>query len=515
MIYELFKLVFDPKKPKDLVACSLVNKRWQSLYSTFKMTRLAVINYPKELRDGHSLYKWSYPDRKIESRELCTPEAFDRLAGQLLLSNLKYFSLHINWHFEHEAIWGKLKKFSQLVHLEIHIDAYYYYKFQNSVYKFTFPKLKVLAIYINVPFLLKMNCPELSKLIYREQKGKSTLCLKRPETIKELDTDMSGPKLVPFKNVECLKTSVFENISKSTLLSLPRLKELHYDGGYNECNTGILGTAELDRMKRIVKKFLKDVSLLKGAEFTFRFAGFLLPKTELDAIDFGEDNEEGKVRFSFDMQDAYVYMKNYELYDSGSMEFIRQVNYSLLCTAGKIPSCFSKKFTGVVHVMVSRHVKNTDHLLCFLKSLDWLRRLDLFYTRLGQEFYEQLPAYARSLLSLFVREHEKLQFSFDFIPNVSSLLRLNILSDLSFESLTSLMRLLDKFPEGSLKFRCQNGTYFIITKRGCSEAFEVCGHAEFKAENLDELLKLFQAKASVESIFESELGCFIRQTYNL
>lgn len=139
----------------------------------------------------------------------------------------------------------------------------------------------------------------------------------------------------------------------------------------------------------------------------------------------------------------------------------------------KMLSCFSKKFSGVLHVNVRQRVKNADHFLRFLKSLDWLRYLDMLDTCLGQEFYEQLPASAGSLLSLSTGEYQKkLQLSFDFIRDFSNLSKLSLRSNLSFKSLTSLMRSLDKFTEGFLEFKFEE-TPFTIRKRVFSEACEV------------------------------------------
>lgn len=88
MVTELFRLVFDPKNPNDIVACSTVNKRWHSIYSTFRVDRLVAVD------DVHFyLSKWCYSDQKIDEKELCRPEMFARLADQPLLSNLKYLGL--------------------------------------------------------------------------------------------------------------------------------------------------------------------------------------------------------------------------------------------------------------------------------------------------------------------------------------------------------------------------------------------------------------------------------------
>ena len=81
MICELFKHLC----PKDLVTCSMVNKRWHN-YAGFKVHRLVVANYRVD-------DKWYHSDRKIEDQELCSSERFSRLANKPLLSNLKHLAL--------------------------------------------------------------------------------------------------------------------------------------------------------------------------------------------------------------------------------------------------------------------------------------------------------------------------------------------------------------------------------------------------------------------------------------
>ena len=77
---------------------------------------------------------------------------------------------------------------------------------QSNVKKVTLnlPKLKILVFYwfeLSPP--LVVDCPMLSVLVY-DGEYKETVKLKHSETIRKLDTWMSGSKLAQFKNVECL-----------------------------------------------------------------------------------------------------------------------------------------------------------------------------------------------------------------------------------------------------------------------------------------------------------------------
>ena len=172
-------------------------------------------------------------------------------------------------------------------------------------------------------------------LVYNEHENARLLEVKHPETIRKLETNMFGPKLARFKNIESLLTQKLEVISEATLLSLPRLKELHYSAPISELwrwNSSRAG--RLARVKGALRNFLDDVKLLKGSDFKFTFAGFQLTKVMLDQIDFGV-----KVIVSFPrgirsecevVSNEYVYTRNYHLIEPGAVHFVRSVACSRL-----------------------------------------------------------------------------------------------------------------------------------------------------------------------------------------
>ena len=79
MVCELFKHLH----PRDLAACSLVNKRWHSIYAGFKVQRLVAFD-----AIGRDLDKWCYSDRLVSEAELllCDLEKIYCLANKPLLS---------------------------------------------------------------------------------------------------------------------------------------------------------------------------------------------------------------------------------------------------------------------------------------------------------------------------------------------------------------------------------------------------------------------------------------------
>ena len=458
MINELFKYM----SPKDLGVCSMVNKRWYSIFAAFKLHRLAVIG-----RDPYSinenLIEWSYPDRRIEEAEQCRLAMFLRLAEEPLLSNLSHLALsddQISFDL------NKLNRFEKLVHLESYIPFN-----QPEDVHLNLPRLKVLAFHrFNVLVRLSIDCPLLSTLVYRCEKiDMDLLKVKQPETIRKLDTDVLDPtKLKRFKNVTCLVTQDSRAINKATLLSLPELRELHFSEpiedpiGRSYAGEPII---TVDRLKRRLNKFMDEAKKLRGNDFRLTFCGFDLTNVKLEQIDFGVQLARwGDERVS----NEYVYMKNYHLIEPGALHFVRQVDYTRLLSnvTGEFSWCFSQKFTGIYSVHATAKVRSPEHFLWFLKSLRLLRRLSLEKTMLKQEFFDQLPASIHSLAKLNLKSHcctDRLQPNFDFISRLSRLSELEIEASLPLKSADSLVRTLAK----SGKFGELDWSFFSVQLKEC------------------------------------------------
>ena len=480
---ELLCMLFKYLHVKDLAACSLVNKRWYSIYSVFKVRRLVATD--------SLVSKWCGSDETIPVNEQCPPQTFCRLAEKPLLSNLRQLALCAN---EFKFDLNELNRFQQLVHLEIDIP------FENKV-NLKLPQLKILVFgYVNEHCALSIDCPLLRTLFYYAETEESLLEVKHPESIRKLETNLLGPKLAQFKNVECLVTSEFRAINKDTLHSLPALKELRYDKHielvFNELF--IVGGMP-DEVKQTLKEFRHEAKL-RGNDFRFNFAGFQLTKVNVDQIDFGVSEPCKRV------SNEYVYMKNYRLIEPGALPFIHRVDYHLLLShvTGEFPRCFSQKFTGIRRVFVKKQVQDERQLLWFLKSLRSLRDLDLQGVRLSQEFYDQLPASAPSLDTLFLNDYyseNELRLNFDFIGHLTGLLYVHIVQPLSFESLSSLVRWLGKpafasvsvLSQERLKKRCigNEGEQFRIEKESNSTKWTVFKRDSllFQSDKPDEIIQ--------------------------
>ena len=498
MIRELFKHL----GLEDLMACSMVNRRWHSVYAALKLHRLFAIGNHRDYR----LTKWSYPTRRVEEVERCSLAMFCRLTEKPLLSNLKYLALSGCSYYDQSRYYcrsdlNELNRFQQLVHLEIRLGWF-------ADAHLNLPKLKVLVIYgLYCDFTLSIDCPELDTLLYR--RGTGWLDVKHSETIRMLETDLVCPELARFKSVECLVTNQFKAISQDTLLLLPRLRELVYDRSieYLFTNEFCHEAGSGDRMKRKLSEFVDEAKRLRGSDFQFIFAGLQLANVNVDLIDFGAEVLEAFDGDAYErVSNEYIYMKNYHLIMPGAQHFVRRVNYTRLLSyvTKEFPRCFSQKFTGIRIVRVDGIVKDPDHLLWFLKSLRFLDDLVLDSTGLSQEFYDQLPASAHSLVSLKLKEDLKneLHLNFDFVGEFSSLSELEIQHHLSLRSTISLFRWSDRFKNNPVIVRSEGLGIVKESRTTLWKVRENDGRMIFQTWNADEMIKFLEGALEVVNYFD-------------
>ena len=450
MISELFGYL----PPKDLVACSQVNKRWYSIYAAFKLQSLVTI-------DSEDFFRWYHSNQPIQEAEQCRRWMFVRLAKKPLLSNLKHLALCDS---EFEFDFNDLNRFEQLVHLEMATFPSICGKIHLNL-----PRLKVLAIhYWDRQCPLTIDAPELSTLLYGYEDAEP-LKVKHPETIRMLETNIDSGELGVFKGVKCLVTEEFEKISKTILLTLPKLRELRYDQDIEEvfAKECLHGAGTVNRVRKMLSQFMDGAKKLRDNDFRFRFAGLQLNnEKDVNKIDVQVHKRFGEEY----VHNEYVYMKNYHLIESDALHFVHRVNYTSLLShvTGEFPRCFSQKFTGIERVEATAEVQDPDHFLWFLRSLRFLRKLELAWTKLGQEFYDQLPASAPYLASLVLGEgHCKkgLQVNFDFFSRLSRLSELTIGPAIWSKSLPSLTRSLSRLKRDHLTVR-SGWERFKIDKTG-------------------------------------------------
>ena len=482
MISELFKYL----GPEDLAACSVVNKRWHSIYAAFKLHRLVLTDSAYHYDPTNEFLKWYGANQPIQEAELCPPAMFHHLSGKPFLSNFKQLALSGSFEFD----LNELNRLCQLVHLEINIDL------AGEVH-LNLSKLRVLAFHRkNVDCALSIDCPELTTLVYNTWNA-NLLKVKHPKTIRSLETNLGPEWLDQFKSVECLVARQFNAISKATLVLLPKLRELSFDSDM-EYLVGLFhnDVGTVDRVKRTVSEFMNKAKKLRGSDFRFTFSGFQLTNVNVNQIDFGVHVDINDYEW---LWNEYVYMKNYHLIEPGALSFVRHIDYpSLLRNAvGEFPLCFSQKFTGIESVQVHGVVANADHLLWFLKSQRFLRSLNFIGDpELSQELYDQLPTSARSLVSLaLLLNPNVLHLNLDFISKFPHLSNLEIIPPLSFESFVSLIRSSAKLVNPNFQVLLKEDYRLCIQKEKGSTVWKITNFRHelvFESENADEIINFVE-----------------------
>lgn len=471
MIAELFKHL----SPKDLIACSTVSKRWYSIHGDIRLECLAVT--PKKAKNPYS-DKWSHSGREIVRKEMCHPNLFICLANRPLLTNLKCLAIFLPSDFPakpFEFDLDELNKFTQLVQLEISMGHS-----KKEKVNLCLPKLNVLAVRSNYAdsnhhiWSLSVDCPALSVLVYKKPRGDYRLDVKHPETIRKLETNLVGENLAQFQGVECLVTQKLEAISLDTLLTLPNLKELHFNQSiimflFFEYSNHV---GSVDRLKATLSEFLDVLQVLKGSDFRFTFAGFRLTKSTLELMDFGVEEHETYERvFS-----EHLYMKNRQLIDPDvNLDFVLSFNYSRLMhvAGGEIPSWFFQRFANIQGIEASRPVRDLDHFGWFLSSSRTLH-LQLDRAWLDQDFYDQLPTLTPLLTSLELVETaaNELQLNFDFVEKLPHLSTIEFRQRASLESVTSLVGVFSKSDLISIAFKWSRNRVHIYKSRS-SKLYEL------------------------------------------
>ena len=452
MIGELFKNL----PLKDLIACSLVNKRWHSIFNDFKVHDLAVQDMVLV-----GINKWTFPCSPFLDHELCDLNLFNRFARRPQLSNLNRLALLCDG----PVSTNQLIQFSRLQHLEIHTPGP----------TLNHPNLEVLVIHKRNSDPLTINSPKLRVLAYEEEQD--LIRVVHPATIKKLDTDMLAPKLKQFLNVECLVTWDMNAINKATLQSLPSLKKLHFDldiqDAFSLFSTNQTGSS-LARMKRKLNKVLESAQ--RRAGFEFQFAGFDATEIMANRIEFDVQRVQGQDETVFNES---VYLRNFDRIQPNVLTFVRNLNYNLMMRnaaedqAGHLPAGFFEKFAGLDLVDAGGVIQNEQHFRWFLESARPLVTLYLNGSQLGVDFFGDLAKLHPSLQELHMDALDQAARPVDltFLKGLQELKTLQIRGVMSTEHVRMFIDLLDDLVSTQVYFEieCENKSVFAEKVRHTRE----------------------------------------------
>ena len=517
LVLEIFKL-FDLNQPKDLKACSMINKRWHALYVSFSANHLAA------LQNFERRSEWI--PRKPANADTIGLDLFTLLSHQdpvPLISKIKSLLLS-GQAFEQPPRGPVLNCFKSLKNLQIDFAL-----MGTKEFIIRLPNLVFLAFHhTNNSCPVKIDCPNLNTLLYpNEPVDLSLLTLIHPETIIKLATNMELDKLRRFTNVRRLVTMNMQLIDQDTLTKLPRLSVLHLNspipailedevenakllreraeqhnravgledvqGPFDEDRVEHPMQEALVRVKAILNVFMAKVKEAKRP-IIFRFAGFRLDLKKLEEIDFGVHIDlNGEESASIE----YIYMKNYHLLERDSLDFLRHINYNkVIDIIPEIPKCFAEKFTGVEEVRASAGNVREDRLIAFLEKMPKLKKFHLIASdRFSQTFYDRLPDAVSRLADLRMDQddQEEVRLDFRFVSKLKRLTALFINNPMYIQCLPQLVANLEKLSQVYLCIVFKQSKY-SIRKQGTGKILIMNSQliTVLETTRIDQVLNFFE-----------------------
>ena len=436
------------------------------------------------------LYEWN------NSIDHCHPKLFGRQLAQPTLSQLRRLTIDVH---PRNFDLNKLNCLTRLTQLKI---AYEPPKSQNPL-KLNLPELRQLEITCNKTRELIVQSTKLEKLTYYGDE--SLLHVEHPETVLNLDSDLTDERLRSFRNVCHLRSSSnLWILDERTLLDFPNLKEVAYTGSLDDVweafelySLSHLRPQEWEGiydLSSYLQRFMDKKKALGRTELKVQFVSFEL--VDHKAIEY--------YRFD-DFYEHYDYDYNRE--NPGSSEWLclhannydqlmgtfhfSDLDYTNLMEAfhQRLPDDLFSKFLGIRSVDVRESQVDEEHLLWMLQSVPELEKLSLSVKILSECFFRRLAeSCSKSLRSmkLYTNPMESLQ-NLDFASEFKALNFLLIYTNRSPSPIRWLLNM--SWPnkrQFNLAFfghwhpnRQQLLEYGVMSLLGGEEAFLYQGNSEF------------------------------------
>lgn len=337
---EMISEIFHHLNFNDLISCKQVCRRFCEIVGELRI-RCLHVRYPEEA--------------EAYSSEFCHPNLFKIQVAQPILSRLR--SLTIAHSFDLDL--NILNQFGELVQLRIG-----YIRHDQPKLVLSLPKLRILEFFEEAGCKVTVDCLNLERLFCFGWYLDSEFAVKHPETIHTLQTDFHDRSLQPFKNVEYLSCRRnYKIFDESTLLALPKLKEIRYSGHFGEFHQRSYGGHQWQNVLARLRRFMESKRTLEKFDLRVFFG----------CVELVNDKPINEYEFEqYHANAERFYMINYpQLLKTDALE----VNYSRLMDIlgnDQIPDDYFDKFSHISTVKVDeRQGKRIDqeHLLWFLKSL--------------------------------------------------------------------------------------------------------------------------------------------------
>ena len=342
---------------EDLVQFKLTSKRYLEIVSDFKIKKLKV--------DVSEVQSYSI-DR-------CHSDLFLVQLTKPTLLHLQHLSIDCLQHFD----LNELNCLTRLVSLKIEYELQ-----EASKVCLHLSELRELEIVANQNCAISVRSTKLQTLTYHG--GASLLRVHHPENVLTLNTDLPAKRRKLFRNVRYLRSSSkLDILSERTLLEMPDLKEIAYNGSFDDvfraCGNG---------GPKFLKPFMKKKKALGRFDLKVLFVSFeLVDHKPIEDYKFAAffsdyDGHTGpSMSFVFTHAISIQLIGTYNVWNVDYLELSQAFRFC-------IPKNFFSKFVGFEIVETSSF--GEEELLWFLTYAPELKSLVMYGGLLSESFFHRL-----------------------------------------------------------------------------------------------------------------------------
>lgn len=368
---------------EDLVNVRDVCKRFQWICSNkIEIDELVISSRNDDYRG-----LWGFSEKPIYYRDAINLNEFRSLtelfaiAQHLRRLHVREFSKDERLHFDCSI----LTHFVQLQQLDL--EALVRNQAIVSTSLLVITTLPQNCLVLKTPNLMGFKCKHVKQIDFDH-----------PEMLRVLETtDYPITKHELFPNLECLILEYGGSLNGDTLSIFKNLRELRIHNG---------DTGRFDLMKEALINIFKQKLVLRRLDFKVFIQG-----VEICDLDWFFGMFHGKLAYQFMVA---CHLNNAKLLCS-DLSYYTKHNYNKLMEQAedRLPADFTDRFYNIREVTVSGKVRDENHLIAFLKSVN-LEGLYIMHSVLGQSFFDQLTG-CQQLRILAIVDNTKLNLNFDFL----------------------------------------------------------------------------------------------------
>ena len=383
---------------EDLIRFRGVSKGWYKKISAFKVANLFLSEW-KSVRNQHQLVVGAFAQNYIRTSRF---EAFFAYFGRSMLSSLAHLrlcDLHLDVKVRAFALADALNSFVQLEKL----DLIQISNLGSRFNRLNLPNLRSIHLE-SLQWIesLTLDTPRLNR-IHAWDLQNARLELLHVESVQGAVLDTCALLDVErLKNLQTLFCQVIYLFGDSFLVSLPKLKEVHFNGHLTALE--MLHDQKRRHNRADLKIFYRGIRLNSPQDYS-KFPDYpVLDKAVVTCVVENYDRVADQLPLY-----CSVYYSRFEP------------------VVAQVPTGFWRRLTNLKALEIDRTVENVRQFFAFLKCFDDVRSL-AFNRPQPQQLFDQLPVHLPSLESLEINYQN---------PDLAFLFELSCLIDLALDDINA------------------------------------------------------------------------------